>query len=75
MKLYQFEACHECALVRRVLRGNDIPFEAVTLPLGDKSVVRAQFKSESVPVLVDGTWSSNNLQQIVKHIEAKAAKQ
>ncbi len=44
------------------------------MPLGDKSIVRQMFKSESVPVLVDGGWFSNDLQSIVKHIEEKAAR-
>ena len=32
--LYQFAECHECGLVRRLLRSKGIPFEAVTLPVG-----------------------------------------
>lgn len=72
MQLYQFLECHECALVRRTLRQYNLAYEAITLPLGDKSLVRSKFKSESVPVLVDGDFVSHDLTAIVRHLEAKA---
>lgn len=72
MKLYQFRECHECGLVRRLLRQGNVPFEAVTLPVGDKTLVRQKFKSESVPVLEDGAFVSNDLQAICRHVAAKA---
>ena len=72
MKLYQFRECHECGLVRRLLRQANLPFEAVTLPVGDKAVVRAKFKSESVPVLEDGAFVSNDLLAICRHVQALA---
>jgi glutathione S-transferase len=68
--LYQFAECHECGLVRRLLRQYDVPFEAVTLPVGDKSLVRAKFGSGSVPVFQDGPFLSNKLTLIAQHIEA-----
>jgi glutathione S-transferase len=67
--LYQFAECHECGLVRRLLRQYQVPFEAVTLPVGDKSLVRAKFGSQSVPVLQDGPFLSNDLAEICRHIE------
>lgn len=70
--LYQFLECHECGLVRRVLRGNGIPFQAVTLPAGDKALVRERFQVDSVPVLVDGDFVSSDLTAICRHLEAKA---
>lgn len=70
MKLYQFAECHECGFIRRLLRQANIPFEAITLPAGDKTVVRAKFKSESVPVLEDGPFVSNDLTAIARHIQA-----
>ena len=66
--LYQFKECHECGLVRRLLRQADLPFDVVTLPVGDKSIVRQKFKSESVPVYVDGDWVSNDLGAICDRI-------
>lgn len=71
VRLYQHAECHECGLVRRVLRSKAIPFEAVTLPLGDKSVVRRKFKVESVPVLEDGAFVSADLTAICRHLDAK----
>ncbi|MEK6986452.1 MAG: glutathione S-transferase N-terminal domain-containing protein [Candidatus Thermoplasmatota archaeon] len=71
MKLYQFAECHECGFVRRLLRQANIAFEAITLPVGDKTVVRQKFKSESVPVLEDGAFVSNDLAAIARHIQAK----
>lgn len=68
--LYQFAECHECGMVRRLLRSKGIPFEAVTLPVGDKAVVKQRFKVESVPVLVDGAFWSADLTQICRHLEA-----
>ncbi len=70
MKLYQFAECHECGLVRRLLRQADTPFEVVTLPVGDKTLVRQKFKSESVPVLEDGAFVSNDLAAICRHVAA-----
>lgn len=67
--LYQFAECHECGLVRRLLRQYQVPFEAVTLPVGDKSLVRAKFGSQSVPVFQDGPFLSNNLVEICRHVE------
>lgn len=67
--LYQFAECHECALVRRLLRGKAIPFEAVTLPAGDKSLVKQKFKVESVPVLVDGKFWSADLTAICRYVD------
>ncbi len=67
--LYQFAQCHECGLVRRLLRQSNVAFEAVTLPAGDKSLVRAKFGSQSVPVLVHGPFRSNDLTEICRHIE------
>lgn len=71
--LYQFRECHECGMVRRLLRSNAIPFEAVTLPVGDKSVVKKKFGVESVPVLVDGKFWSADLTAICRHIAARKA--
>ncbi|MEK6976634.1 MAG: glutathione S-transferase N-terminal domain-containing protein [Candidatus Thermoplasmatota archaeon] len=68
--LYQFAECHECGMVRRLLRGKGIPFQAVTLPVGDKTIVRQKFKVESVPVLVDGTYVSSDLTDICRHVAA-----
>jgi hypothetical protein len=68
--LYQHLECHECGLVRRLLRGKAIPFDAVTLPVGDKTIVRNKFKVESVPVLVDGKFWSADLTAICKHVDA-----
>jgi len=68
--LYQFAECHECALVRRLLRERNVTFEAVTLPAGDKSLVRAKFGSDSVPVYVQGPFRSNDLTDICQHIVA-----
>lgn len=73
VKLYQFRECHECGLVRRLLRQANLPFEAVTLPAGDKGIVRAKFKSESVPVLEDGAFVSNDLTAICRHVQGKAS--
>ena len=67
--LYQFAECHECGMVRRLLRSKGIPFEAVTLPVGDKTVVRQKFKVESVPVLVDGKFWSADLTAICRHVD------
>lgn len=69
--LYQHAECHECGLVRRILRGKGLAFEAVTLPVGDKSIVRQKFKVDSVPVLVDGAFTSSDLTAICRHLEAK----
>ena len=69
--LYQFAECHECGMVRRLLRSKGIPFEAVTLPVGDKSIVRQKFKVESVPVLVDGKFWSADLTTICRHVAAR----
>ncbi len=69
--LYQFAECHECGLVRRLLRSKAIPFEAVTLPVGDKSLVKRKFGVESVPVLVDGKFWSADLTVICRHVAAK----
>ncbi len=68
--LYQFAECHECGAVRRLLRQYGVAFEAVTLPAGDKSLVRAKFASQSVPVLVHGPFRSNDLGEILRHVEA-----
>jgi glutathione S-transferase len=68
--LYQFAECHECALVRRTLRSKAIPFEAVTLPAGDKAVVNQKFKVNSVPVLVDGSFVSSDLTAICRYVAA-----
>lgn len=68
--LYQFAECHECGMVRRLLRSKGIPFEAVTLPVGDKSIVRQKFNVESVPVLVDGKFCSADLTAICRHVAA-----
>lgn len=68
--LYQFAECHECGMVRRLLRSKSIPFDAVTLPVGDKSIVRQKFKVESVPVLVDGKFWSADLTAICRHVAA-----
>ncbi|HEX2065547.1 MAG TPA: glutathione S-transferase N-terminal domain-containing protein, partial [Candidatus Thermoplasmatota archaeon] len=65
--------CHECGLVRRLLRQHQVPFEAVTLPLGERSLVRAKFGSASVPVLQDGPFLSNDLTEICRHVEQRAA--
>jgi glutathione S-transferase len=67
--LYQFAECRESGLVRRLLRQYQVPYEAVTLPVGDKSLVRAKFGSQSVPVLQDGPFLSNDLTEICRHIE------
>lgn len=67
--LYQFAECHEAALVRRLLRQADVPFEAVTMPLGDRSIVRSKFKTEASPVLVDGKFTSSDLGAIVQHVK------
>jgi glutathione S-transferase len=67
--LYHALECHECGLVRRLLRSHDVPFESVVIPAGDRSLVRAKFGSESVPVLVHGPFRSNDLQAICQHIE------
>ena len=67
--LYQFAECHECGLVRRLLRGKGIPFEAVTLAAGDKSVVKQKFKVDSVPVLVDGKFWSADLTAICRYVD------
>jgi glutaredoxin len=69
LTLYQHAECHECGLVRRLLRQNAVQFDAVTLPVGDKSIVRAKFKSETVPVVVDGDFRSNDLTAICNYIE------
>ncbi len=71
--LYQFAECHECGAVRRLLRQHNVAFEAVTLPAGDKSLVRAKFGSQSVPVLVHGPFRSNNLTEICRYIAATYA--
>lgn len=68
--LYQFAECHECGMVRRLLRQYAVRFEAVTLPPGDKSLVRAKFGSQTVPVLVHGPFRSNDVTEICRHIEA-----
>lgn len=69
--LYQFRECHECGLVRRrLLRSKGIPFEAVTLPVGDKAIVKQKFGVESVPVLVDGKFWSADLTAICRHVDA-----
>ena len=68
--LYQFAECHECGMVRRLLRGKGIPFEAVTLPAGDKAVVTRKFKVDSVPVLVDGDFWSADLTAICRHVDS-----
>lgn len=68
--LYQFAECHECGLVRRTLRSKAIPFEVVTLPVGDKTIVNQKFKVNSVPVLVDGKFVSSDLTEICRHIMA-----
>lgn len=68
--LYQSAECHECGMVRRLLRSKGIPFDAVTLPVGDKSIVRQKFKVESVPVLVDGKFMSADLTAICRHVAA-----
>lgn len=69
--LYQFAECHECGLVRRLLRQHNVPFEAVTLPAGDRSLVRAKFASDTVPVLVHGPFRSNDLTEICRYLDAK----
>lgn len=69
MELYQVAECHECALVRRTLRQNNIPFTAITVPAGDRSLVRKKFGVEGVPILVDGKFVSHNLTDIVRHLE------
>jgi glutathione S-transferase len=71
LTLYQHRECHECGLIRRLLRQYAVPFEAVTLPLGDKSIVRAKFNAESVPALVDGSFQSADLLAIAHHVERK----
>jgi glutaredoxin len=68
--LYQSAECHECGMVRRLLRGNAIPFTAVTIPADDKTIVRAKFGTESVPVLVHDDFVSDDLRAICDHIEA-----
>lgn len=72
LTLYQFAECHECGLVRRLLRSKGLPFEAVTLPAGDKTLVKQRFKVESVPVLVDGKWWSADLTEICRRVDAMA---
>lgn len=69
--LYQFAECHECGRVRRLLRQHNVAFEAVTLPAGDKSLVRAKFASDTVPVLVHGPFRSNDLREICRYIDAR----
>ncbi len=71
MKLYQFAECHECGMVRRLLRQKGIAFEAITLPVGDKTIVRQKFKVESVPVLEDGAFVSSDLTGICRHIASR----
>ena len=68
--LYQFAECHECGMVRRLLRSKGIAFEAVTLPVGDKTIVKQKFKVESVPVLVDGKFWSADLTAICRHVDS-----
>ena len=68
--LYEFAECHECGLVRRLLRQYAVPYESVVLPAGDKNLVRAKFASDSVPVLVHGPFRSNNLTEICRYVEA-----
>ncbi|HLF16868.1 MAG TPA: glutathione S-transferase N-terminal domain-containing protein [Candidatus Thermoplasmatota archaeon] len=68
--LYEFAACHDSGQVRRLLRQLDLAYEPRTLVQGDKSVVRREFASESVPVLVDGEFVSHDVREICWHLEA-----
>lgn len=67
--LYQYAECFESARVRRLLRQMDLQFAAETLPAGDKSVIRFKFHKSSIPVVQDGTFVSDDLPQILAHIE------
>ena len=69
MVLYQYDACFESARVRRLLRQMDLGFTAETLAPGDKSVIKFKFHKSSVPVLQDGPFVSDDLPEILAHIE------
>jgi glutathione S-transferase len=69
--LYQWVASPGCALVRRLLRQHGVAFEAVTLPPGDASLVRAKFGLTQVPVLVHGTFRSGDVAEIAAHLSGE----
>ncbi len=72
--LWQFSACHESGKVRRLLRQYGVPFTPATLLTGDKTHVRARFQSETVPVMEDGDFVSNDVTAICSHVEGKYGK-
>lgn len=74
MVLYQYAECFESARVRRLLRQMDLGFQAETLPAGDKSVIRFKFHKTSIPVLQDGAFVSDDLGEILAHVEAYGKK-
>ena len=73
--LYEFSACHESGKIRRLLRQYDLGYEARTLVQGDKSVVRQQFGTDTVPIVWDGDFVSADPVEICKQIEKRYAPQ
>ena len=72
LTLYHAAECHESARVRRFLRQEKIAFRSVMVPCDDRRKVVAEFGAPSVPGVVDGTWKSQDMTAILRHVHKLA---
>lgn len=76
MKLYQFESCPYCRMVRELMSELELTYIAVNVPRdrSRRQAVIAVSGQPSVPVLVDGDVVLDDEEKIIPYLREKYAK-